>query len=103
LQFDVLGFARIAVLRNMPKRDTLTVNCVGVAKVRARYGGPALLECTTLAKSDRLGPSLAVMGVTTNGRLCVSLLATDAPVEFCAVYRNAVLKHPRKAMGQRTP
>ena len=96
-----IGLERIACPRTPPKRETLSVNYLGVAKVRCRYGSLTLEDCVTAAKNTVLGPSLNVWGLSICGRLCVWLGVSDVPIEFAEQYWQAVMKHLRAAMEVR--
>jgi len=101
--YNILPFIKFSKNRRLPKRDTLSVNYLGVARVRGQYGRLSLEECMTLAKGSHVGPSLNVWAMTTRGRLCVWLGCGDVQAEFTDRYWQAVLKQLRGAMAPRAP
>ncbi|MFH0907921.1 MAG: hypothetical protein V1929_04095 [bacterium] len=96
LFYNLAGKIRIVKMRMLPKRDTLMINYFGVARIRASHGNLRLEEFITLARSDRLGPSLNVWAVTINGRLCVWVGGADVTAEQWSVFKDSVMDRLRR-------
>lgn len=102
LLYNLIRFVRVSTFMVAPKRETLAVNHFGVAPLRPTYAGLTVEASSSTGKSDRLGPSLGVMTVTVNGRLCVTVATTDVPADFSGRFSSAVFRHLREASRHRS-
>lgn len=76
LALKLLKFHKISASR-IPKRDTLSIDNIGVADVRGEYGGLSLEAISTIVKNRYLGTSFMVIACTVKGKLNINLGAVD--------------------------
>lgn len=87
-----------ALLKKKPRRVAISTNSLGELKTRRQYGSLMIEGCTMLPKDDHIGVSLRSLGLTVNGRFCMTIMGAGVAEDFWARYRDAMIGHLRAAL-----
>lgn len=88
-----------ALLRKKPKRVAISTNSLGELKTRRQYGRLVIEGCTMLPKDEHMGVSLRSLGLTVNGRFCLTVMGAGVAESFWASYRDALIRQLRAALA----